>query len=918
MPRSAVCLSIIALLLSAGQGDPPVRPVPPTAESRSLSQLQAASGVGIYRLTLEGALFQQGKSERTPQDLELVLVRVGDRWEASVAGRAPGFNQGAHKGRVRDTAAGVQAVPVEMQIGSDRWVPGDDNAPYQLKLRARGGQVTGTYTGQFRDTKVSGRVSGRLEGPGWYGCRPVDGGADFAFDMGTARRNWNHARWGGYNFLAEMDVSAFDGVVLTVETDTPRQDAWVDLAVMEKDGSCYLVRDAIPLADKRREVYVAFDDLRQGEFLFNGAGTGPGVEGNFDEDFHFDRTSLYRMMIGVVNPLGVGEVDFGIRDVRFVTLARKPVAEAPTVRVTGQLLQVNRQTDVPGGIFGFHVAGGRWSQVDGLRTGSIRPLRAMGHGGSFVAGPRPELGIDLVVSTNYDRKQQLPQIAGPVWKQKMAQAGQGIGNQAKGKTGVAVEFWNEPYLDLGRMLEKDLARRVKPPAGTQAGDPVVFHGREMESMVWVNDGGKLVPRDPSRFTYWSGRQIGKWYTDAFLVVAGQAKKIVPDLPMIGGFGFRWSEDEWAAWDLLYKDLIDRSIDVLDGVCEHHYQGYTDGMAASYEVLTAYAMARHGKWLKAWNTETNDLWDAPARGNAYATHQFGGAFRARRRMVYNLRDILYCIAQTPDKIEARAIHALWKSRGGDTPWARAGIDKGEWYALDFLRNLRGRMVRTVSADDEIWAVASVDEKTQALVVVVYNDGPEKRNVRLDIRAPGQTRFTSLGVTELGHDDTGEITLLGPRKARLTAEDRAQLDVPVAAASATRLDLKLDRLPGEQAGTVHRRQIFAQAPAGTDSPILHHVAGGKSITLPFDIPAETARARRASVRLIVERVADGEAWFVLGGRRYDVPKAHTPPNAPYIREVAVEPADLAGAESITFHGAGNGWRLCAASVVVETEE
>jgi hypothetical protein len=715
-----------------------------------------------------------------------------------------------------------------------------------------------------------------------------------------------------------MDVSDYDGIVLTVETDAPRQDAWVDLAVMEMDGSCYIVRDAIPLTDNRREVFVAFDDLRQGEFLFNAAGTGPGVEGNFDENFHFDRTSLYRLMFGVVNPLGVGEVGFTIRDIRLAALGRKPEAAPATVQVTGEMLQVNQQTEVPGGIFGFHVAGGRWSQVDGLRTGSIRPLRAMGYGGSFVDTPQPGLGIDLVVSTNYDRKQQLPQISGPAWRQKMAQTGQGIGNKARGKTGVAVEFWNEPYLDLGRMLEKDLARRVKPPAGAKAGDPVVLHGREMESMVWVHDGGKLVPRDPSRFTYWSGRQIGKWYTDAFLVVAGEAKKIAPDLQMIGGFGFRWSEDEWAAWDLLYKDLIDRSIDVLDGVCEHHYQGYTDGMVASYEVLTAYSVAEHGKWLKTWNTETNDLWDAPARGNAHATNQFGGKFRPRRRMVYNLRDILYCIAETPDKIEARAIHALWKSRGGNTPWSKAGIDKGEWYALDFLRNLRGRMVRTTSDTDGVWAVASVDDKTRALVVVVYNDGRTKRNVRLDIRAPGRTRFTSLGVTELHHDDTGEISLQGPRKARLTAEDRAQLDVPVAAASATRLDLKLDKLPGEKALTVHRRQVFAQTPTGGDSPILHHVAGGETVTLPFDLPADATKARRASVRLIVERVADGEAWFTVGSTRYEVPKAHTPPNAPYIREVAINPSDLDGVGSITFHGAGNGWRLCAASVVLETVE
>ncbi|MFW5839869.1 MAG: hypothetical protein ACOCZE_04735 [Planctomycetota bacterium] len=1053
--RLLLLLAVTVSLGSIGLADLPVRPVPQIASRRSLEDILTGGQVGIYRIKLAGALFA-GDETSNAKDLEMVLVRTGKTWEAQVAGRASEFNQGAHKGTVRDTSSPAEAVDVVMSIGSDRWVPGDDEAPYSLKLKAVGSEVTGTYSGEFRDKKVTGQISGDLEGPGWYGCQAAGDARAFSFDMGTERKNWNNARWGGYNFLTEVDVSRFDGVLLTVATDKPRQDAWVDLGVMEKDGSCYTVRDAIPLDQKSRQVYVAFEDLRHAEFLFNGAGTWAGVEGNFDEDFHFDPTSLYRMMIGVVNPLGVGEVNFRISDIQFVALSKKPIDAVPAVQVTGELLQVNEQKTVPGGIFGFHEAGGSWNQVDGLRTGSVRPLRAMGMGGSFVASPRPELGIDLVVATNYDRKQQLPQIEGSSWKDKMVSTGQGLGNQAKGKSGVAVEFWNEPYLDLGRMLESQLAGKVKPPADAKPGDPVVFNGKEMESMVWVTDGQKLVPRDPSRFTYWSARQIGTWYTDAYLVVAGEAKKIAPDLQMIGGFGFRWSEDEWAAWRLLYKDLIDRSIDVLDGVCEHHYQGYTDGMAASYEVLTAYSMAEHGKWLKAWNTETNDLWDAPARGNAYATNQFGGKFRSRRRLVYNLRDILYCIDQTPDKIEARAIHALWRGarderrkigqsfqagRGLDaavtsltfagsytysdngkettiqapegktfavvtfqlkntdrrnralpvkdirlvrgeqkvdpaaydntgreryqvekgktsqatiafavdpavksdvlevhvgrkkpelvhvngpfeprkfSPWAQAGIDKGEWIALDFMKDLRGRMVRTISAHENLWTVASVDAKTRSLVVIVYNDGPRRTNVQVNIDAPEGTTFTSQQVAQLVHDSSGAIAVEGPRTSEPTSAGKTTVDTSVAAASATRITLGLSRLPTADAKTVVRKQIFAGRPAGGESPILHDLMGGQSIELPFKLPADAKQAVRASVRVVVERVGKGEGWFSLNGKRYEIPKAHTPPNAPYIREVSVDPSELAGVESITFSAGGNGYRLCAASVVLETEK
>jgi len=52
----------------------------------------------------------------------------------------------------------------------------------------------------------------------------------------------------------------------------------------------------------------------------------------------------------------------------------------------------------------------------------------------------------------------------------------------------------------------------------------------------------------------------------------------------------WNHAKWAvldlpapadlsAWDILCKDFIDAAIGRLDGVCERHDQGHTDGMAA---------------------------------------------------------------------------------------------------------------------------------------------------------------------------------------------------------------------------------------------------------------------------------------------------------------------------------------------------
>lgn len=1066
---------LIAGLLSGGIGPlaeaaEPVRPLPELAERTvSIAELARESNVRIYRITLDGAVVQSRGTTGNPRPLTLVLTRRGEAWVPMVAAQASSFNQGIHHGKVRDTNAGTDSLTVEMNIGSDRWVPGDPEAHYTLTLQtADDGKITGSFTGSFQKAEVKGDISGHLESPGWYGVEAnADGSLDFKFDMGTTRKNWNHARWAGFNFFRPTNITAYDGILVTVKTDNPRQDAWLDLGLHEMDGSAYLVRDAVPLTQTEQTVFVRFDDLRHAEFLFDGAGRGPGVEGNFDEDFHFDRNTLYRLTLGVNNPHGVGEVAFTLTDLRFATLNNRPDLNASVqIDVTGKLLTVNEQQTIPGGMFGFHDAGGDWSKIASLRTGSIRPLRAMGAGGAFVAEPKPEYGIDLVVSTNYDRKQQLPQIAGEKWIDQMKSTGRKIGEQAKGKPGIAIEFWNEPYLDLGRMLENELAKRVKPDENTKPGDPVILHGQPMSSMVWTQDGDKLVPRDPTRFTYWSGKQIGDWYADAFIVVAKEVKAIAPEVEMIGGFGFRWSEDDWAAWDLLYKDMIDRSIEYLDGVCEHHYQGYTDGMAASFEVLTAYGVAEHGKWLKSWNTETNDLWDAPARGNAYAINQFGGQYRSKRRLVYNLRDILYTIMQTPDKAEVRAIHALWSGKkdhrvrinetyslerdidlkvtnvefsdrftythvddgqrtldapagktylivttevnnksnckdkgywpsntqilietkaqiagtpsdvaafdsnhktkdkypylnappkgsvtgraaylidrsereaiitlqpgektshrvhlGGPfepmiaAPWELAGIDKGEYLALDFMKNLRGRMVQTISADHDLWAVSSVDEQTKTMSVIIYNDHYLPRTTEVKIKAPGKSRFASMQVTRIELGDAGEVALAEAPLLPLNRTDATTTQQMIAPASATLLTFQLTDLPTADAPSVSRQQVFARTPAGADSPILHRLSGGASITLPFPLNAEqVSKATAASVRVIVERVGEGEAWLTIDGRRYDLPRAHTPANAPAIREVPISLEDLAKAKTITFHAGGNGYLLCAASLVL----
>ena len=95
-------------------------------------------------------------------------------------------------------------------------------------------------------------------------------------------------------------------------------------------------------------------------------------------------------------------------------------------------------------------------------------------------------------------------------------------------------------------------------------------------------------------------------------VYGKVKEVNPDCQVIVGC-MKWHEDHWAAWDLLFKPTIDKNIQYIDGLHEHHYSDVTD-MAGS-ETMVAYCKTKYDKWIYGYNTETTDLLDVPAVGVA---------------------------------------------------------------------------------------------------------------------------------------------------------------------------------------------------------------------------------------------------------------------------------------------------------------
>jgi hypothetical protein len=390
-------------------------------------------------------------------------------------------------------------------------------------------------------------------------------------------------------------------------------------------------------------------------------------------------------------------------------------------------------------------------------------------------------------------------------------------------------------------------------------------------------------------------------------IARGVKETYPEVRVIAGWGFRYNEDHWAAWDILYKRTIDRNIKWIDGIHEHHYQGDTTSMNATYEVLTAYGVTEHDKWLHSYNTETNDLVDAPARG-PIDTPQKARRSREYRRMTYNLRDCLYSCYVTPDKAASRTV-----IHNNHTPTATE-------IAYGQTKNLRGRLVETTSSERNVWVVSSIDgtdpnamprEPGETMVVFVFNNHRTPRKIKVRIDAPDGTEFSSATQTSIVVDkETWKLRTTDRKHATDGGTLATTITLPERSACKFNLPLK-----GEvtEAAQVVRKQFFSP-------DILNEVAPGKSLTTAIELDgAMLESARRGWLRLVLEQVAVGEGSVTVGGMTIPLPKAYTGDNQAHIVEIPVRLKDLAEKTLLKFtvnEGPYSGYRVDMASIYLET--
>jgi hypothetical protein len=615
----------------------------------------------------------------------------------------------------------------------------------------------------------------------------------------------------------------------------------------------------------------------------------------------------------------------------------------PAIHVTGRLMDVNGQTEIPRGLFGLH-ADIRLTEemvkdwgVDGYRQIHYGP------GGGSIAidkdGKVKELfqGLAVVVDCQGDRFVPASCLSDPNYAKSFDRMGRKYAQLCKDANWVGhAEFWNEPYLNWAERSRKNYDPKFYDVTKATDDGPVTIKGRgePLKYMKWrrlwaadANTGkinymvpvpkgakagdkiehqfslyfqpkGKLAYTvvekwdvyDPTAVSFWSGKQNYDFYMWMFLPWVKAIKEVNPKVQVVGGWDFHLSSDGWKAWEMLYKPMIDESIQWIDGVCEHHYGSNTRGTTVEYEVLVAYAMAQHGKRLRCYNTETAGCVDPAVPGNTHANATPYGAFN------YGLRDIVELIWRSPDKAVARAAHGSlapgWGG-GGDVP------------RFKMFKDLRGRLVHAASDDLNVWPAVALNR--DKLVMAIYNDYGGERTVKLTVDAPAGTALaggSKAWVTpkeEKGPLETHEQAVPATGK-------QAVLDVTVPARTGVKLTLNLK---GEAATKtqVLRRQFFATRPEG-GAAVLNRIEPGKGVTVKVKVDAELlARAETAWVKLALEGVRGGEAAVNVNGTAVRIPDVN------YVIEVPVDAKLLKAENVLRFESSGDGYMVDAASVVID---
>lgn len=603
--------------------------------------------------------------------------------------------------------------------------------------------------------------------------------------------------------------------------------------------------------------------------------------------------------------------------------------EQTGIEVSGRGLSVNGTDTVHTGLFGVHASGLSPEAMRDWGVASLRVIHQHPTGMPLRAGAGSiPAGIDPIIECFYDRYQPARQLTDPDWRRNLADLARRYARAAAEQGGEHhVEFWNEPYLNWS----------VKPGVNYNAehyvvedaveGGPVTIrgHAEPTEYLRWTrgltardavtgerNDvfAGYMprglkpgdtypirgttyrveetwVAKDPTQDFYWAGKQNALWYRELFAVFAGAMKDENPAVQVAAGWGFNIFNEGWESWKRLYRPLIDESLELMDGIHEHHYGGDTRRVAASYEVVTAYTDER-GKRLRFYNTEAGGMLD-PQQPTTAAPHHSGTPLeRARGAMTYLLRDVVHLLDACPDKAFARAAHQP-EHNGGDE------------FAFKLLKPLRGRLIATSSGDPDHWCVASLDGAS--LAVVGFNDSRQDAEVPLRVHAPSGTTLTACTMLSVTTRADGEGLELITTQLPVDDPTLWTGSLTLATKSARTLVFQL----GGEATELPQRMVSQHYAPGILARVTDEAPLLREVELPAD---ELAAATGARLKLVVSG-HDGAGVVSVNDQRLPLTGGNN------IVRQTIDPALLQPHTSLRFSAEGKAYDILMASIELITD-
>ncbi len=842
--------------------------------------------LGVSRIGFTGPL------QPHPNPAEAFTVageRAAGRIRFSATLREPG------SARPRETLYGI-TLDLAISPETFTYTPDPDASipPWRSdKTRPSGRKVTGTWlTRELRAERLL-ELNGRIAGPAGalrlrrtkgsffpvqsIDIAPASAALGLIAHASPGRVDGHEGQWAVLEFEKPLDLRRFDGFRLVVDSAAPPADArWplvpaAALAFRVQGETWFARRTAAPLLGGLQDHVIDFALFARGS-AHPGVGSGPNTR-----EFP-DLSRVDAIAVGLANPFGVGSVPFTVRSLEAVRHSARGAGEPPpaapvVIDVTPALLDVfNHVAEVPKGLFGYHIANHNFQSnevgpahfndppVEGsldnilrlLRPGSLRPLDHTNFsaetGAGMVRPLKPEIArageaedniVHTITNENLWARPRWMDTDLDGYAEGIREMFRQIGRMAwhpeerPDSTLRRIEFWNEPFM-WARHINRGQSTLSAGP-----GDPGGNRGRR----AW---------NDPTQFNHMPARLGGEMYAKFFNAAALGLRETNPHVKIGGMSSGVFGEDFFSQLTDYVAPFLDASHEHIDFLTEHHYNTAPASIAASYDVATAWTLARHGKRWPIWNTEANDL-DDVAPGDRRSP-EAAKAFTDLNRAYYNYRDILELILRARDKAAGRALHALW-GRG----WFK---NDGEFLMYRHSADLRGPIVVSESADPALIPVA-VNENGR-LFVYLLNDSPFPRAASLRLRAAAGAKVREASGLRLA-DDASALGIFPAEFAARRAGPDLAVEFARPLASREILRVALENAP-EPSARRETAQHFSDL-------VVADLSAGEERTAVFDLAdlsVEELRAtRRLLVRLVARDLQTGEASLEVAGTRLPLP-------------------------------------------------